>query len=207
MYVFCGVCATSYVLEDHLVPAQGVSIECSKCGNLFQAHRDEPLGAAADATDTKVRAWLAPSPAPRPPPHPARRTRQESESLIEWSAVQQVPGEALRRWFTSRGLDLIVWLDESGQPRAFQLCYDKASSERAVTFKDGRFFHAVVDGGEHGAGLGYKRAPVLVGDVEFDARRIAKLFERAAGQLPAEIGRYVRSKLRERATVSAPRRS
>src|SRR5438309_10513940 len=65
--------------------------------------------------------------------------------------------EERRRWFASADLDLIVWFDDADSPIAFQLCYDKLRSERALTWKpDTGFVHMVVDSGERQGALRYK---------------------------------------------------
>jgi hypothetical protein len=119
------------------------------------------------------------------------------DALTEIPAVRQIPGEPPRRWFASQSLDLIVWLDDSGSPAGFQLCYDKLRAERALTWKpDSGFLHHAVDDGERG-GLRYKRTPVLVEDGRFDAVRVSELFARASATLPREIVEFVSARLRQ----------
>jgi len=119
------------------------------------------------------------------------------DSLIEIPGARQVPGEPRRRWFASDSLDLIVWLDDSGAPAGFQLCYDKPRSERALTWKPGiGFLHNAVDDGE-GGGFHYKRTPVLVEDGYFDANRVSELFARVSARLPREVADFVSVKLRQ----------
>ena len=55
------------------------------------------------------------------------------DALREIVDVRQVPGEPKRRWFSSDDIDLIVWLDDSGAPVSFQLCYDVISRFTGVS--------------------------------------------------------------------------
>lgn len=119
------------------------------------------------------------------------------DALQEVQAASQVPGEPRRRWFTSRELDLIVWLDESGHPSAFQLCYDKPHAERALTWKPQTGFrHSAVDDGE-ADGLRYKATPILVSDGDFPSGRVGAMFAQAGVHLPPDIEAFVSSKLRD----------
>ena len=118
-------------------------------------------------------------------------------SLIEFQNVSQVPGDPPRRWFTSEDLDLIVWCDESGRPSAFQLCYDKGASERALTWTAERgFCHMAVDDGERIRGK-HKLSPILVKEVPFSASVITKHFAQASTGLPAGFAEFVNMRLQE----------
>jgi len=106
------------------------------------------------------------------------------QPLKEIRNVRQVPGEHARRWFTSAELDLIVWVDGSGDPLGFQLCYDKGPGEKALTrTTSGEVSHACVDDGENRRS-GYKETPVLVSGASFDGARVAWLITRAGEDLP-----------------------
>jgi len=119
------------------------------------------------------------------------------DALTEIAGTRQIPGEPPRRWFASRSLDLIVWLDGSGAPVGFQLCYDKTRSEHALTWTpEAGYSHHAVDDGESGDSR-YKRTPVLVEDGHFDAARVSDLFARASVKLPREVADFVGAKLRE----------
>lgn len=92
--------------------------------------------------------------------------------LREIKDVRQLKDEPHRRWFTDEHFDLILWGKETDIV-GFQLCYDKAHSERAVTWKvESGFHHDGVDGGEGRAGR-YKGTPILVADGSFDAGNVA----------------------------------
>ncbi len=118
------------------------------------------------------------------------------DELREISGARQVPDEPRRRWFAAESLDLIVWVDDTGAPIGFQLCYDRLRSERALTWKpEVGFLHHAVDDGE-GGGLRHKRTPVLVDDGDFDAYRVSDLFARASAKLPPQVADFVSAKLR-----------
>jgi hypothetical protein len=118
--------------------------------------------------------------------------------LIEFQNVSQVPGEPRRRWFTSDDVDLVVWCDESGRATAFQLCYDKARSECALTWKPDRgFSHRAVDDGECFRGGRYKATPILGADVPVSATLIRESFALVSAGLPVEFANFVSNKLRE----------
>ena len=118
--------------------------------------------------------------------------------LRELPDTRQVPGEPRRRWFHSPELDLIVWFDEGDKPIGFQLCYDKARNERALTWREGRGYdHSAVDGGErsHTGSPGYKSTPILVADGLFRTDRVLTEFLEASAAVPGDIKSYVSSAL------------
>lgn len=124
--------------------------------------------------------------------------------LTELERVRQVPGEPRRRWFASDEFDLIVWSDDSGSPTAFQLCYDRPRTERALTWKpDLGFLHSVVDDGEDRGGGKHKGTPLLVPDGQFDANRVSEQFAQASVQLPPDIAEFVSTKLRQHPGVAS----
>lgn len=66
--------------------------------------------------------------------------------------VPQEPG-GRRRWFRDPeiqgGWDLIIWYDDAARIRGFQLCYERAGQEHALTWRQGaRLTHQRVDNGE-----------------------------------------------------------
>lgn len=118
--------------------------------------------------------------------------------LSEVTTVRQIPGERRRRWFCSKELDLIIWLDDSGSPASFQLCYDKGPAERALTWTpDLGFAHTAVDDGETDVGFRYKATPILVADGYFDAEQVLEMFLEASRDLPAELVDFVAGTLRQ----------
>ena len=115
--------------------------------------------------------------------------------LREIAHTRQIAGEPRRRWFTSNELDLIVWLNDDEQPVGFQLCYDKLTGERALTWREGRGFdHSAVDDGE-GSPTRHKATPILVADGVFQRSRVSAQFERSSEDVPNGIRRYVIERL------------
>jgi hypothetical protein len=111
--------------------------------------------------------------------------------------TRQVPGEPLRRWFSSSELDLIVWYDAGEAPIAFQLCYDKGRRERALTWEPATgLIQSAVDDGEFNVGIRYKATPVLEPDGPLDIPRVAERFEAASPGLPPDIADFVSARLR-----------
>jgi hypothetical protein len=109
-----------------------------------------------------------------------------------------VPGEGLRRWFTSSTMDLFVWTNEAGQLTGFQLTYDKGSNERALTWKAvSGFRHDQVDDGESQSASRYKETPLLQADGMPDVRRLANLLSSCASNIPREIAAFVDQKIHE----------
>jgi hypothetical protein len=118
--------------------------------------------------------------------------------LKEVMSVRQIAGEPRRRWLTFAQLDLIVWCDAAGAPAAFQLCYDKPHSERAITWTpEIGFLHTAVDDGE-GLAPRYKGTPILTASERVDAERVRALFAAASRDLPRDVVDFVTGKLRER---------
>ena len=94
-------------------------------------------------------------------------------------------------------MDLIVWYTDEGEIRGFQLCYEKQTDQRAVTwFADGTYSHARIDDGESGRAIGVKETPILVRDGVFDAPAVAEAFRREAGKVDSEIRRLVYERVR-----------
>jgi len=117
--------------------------------------------------------------------------------LAEVTAVRQIPDQPRRRWFWSRALELMVWLNQSGAPMGFQLSYDKQGPEHVLTWTPERgYSHRAVDDGEAGAGFRYKSTPILVACGHFDAARVMQAFQGESSDLPREIAAFVMDKLR-----------
>lgn len=111
--------------------------------------------------------------------------------LVELHSPRQIAGEPERRWFTSRDMDLVVWLDSAGQPIGFQLCYDKRHQEKALTWRgEGTLSHAVVDAGET-HDMKHKASPVLGHGLSADLAAIADGFRGEASALPPDIAALV----------------
>ena len=112
--------------------------------------------------------------------------------------VRQVPGESRRRWFTCDTQDLVVWFDVAGSVSGFQLCYDKDSDERALTWRlEQGFSHMAVDSGEAATRLQYKSTPILIADGTMDAERVLALLQQSHAALPSDIFEFVSAKIGE----------
>jgi hypothetical protein len=95
-----------------------------------------------------------------------------------------------RRWFSDADWDLIVWLSGPGEIWGFQLCYDRARDERALTWtRETGYSHDRIDDGEGNPTK--NRTPVLVPDGVFPALDIVKRFARDAGDIPPAIRDFV----------------
>ena len=117
--------------------------------------------------------------------------------LREIASVRQIPDEPRRRWFSDEHFDLVVWNDEQGGVIGFQLCYDRAHAERALTWHaDTGFSHNAVDDGESRPSR-YKSTPILVADGEFDPQTVAATFLGHAGVLDSESANFIYYKLLE----------
>ena len=117
--------------------------------------------------------------------------------LREMSPTRQPAGDPRRRWFASARCDLIVWLREDDSVRGFQFCYDKDTSEHALSwFEDRGISHMRVDTAGTDAGHG-RGTPLLVADGIYDAGRIIRLFEAESVMLPQELVATISAKLRE----------
>ena len=117
-------------------------------------------------------------------------------ALNEVREFRWTRGEPQRRWFRSDDLDLIVWCDEAGMLRGFQLFYDKPRSKWALTWlPELGFLHAAVHNGEDVGAR--KQTPIPVGNGHFDAKRVSERFAGASAQMPPEIAGFVDAKLRQ----------
>lgn len=115
--------------------------------------------------------------------------------LTEVLNVKQIDGEPVRRWFASPQLDLFIWYDEDEQIIQFQICYDKGPDERALTWhhQDGLAHHAVDDGENRPFRM--KSTPIMTHNSDFDAEKIASLFEELAGNIDHKTVLFVLSNI------------
>ncbi len=99
--------------------------------------------------------------------------------LNEIERVRQIPGEDFRRWFTDENTDLIIWYDSSpnGRITGFQLCFDKKSVQRCLTWQKN------ADGS------------MLSADGRYSRKRVLRLFNAASSALPGEIRILIESVL------------
>ena len=104
-------------------------------------------------------------------------------------------GGLRRRWFSDPSWDLIVWFEPGGAIRGFQLCYDRAGDERALTWtRDAGYSHDRIDDGEGNPTK--NRSPVLVSDGIFPASEIVKRFARDAAEIDPSIRDFVIARIR-----------
>jgi len=116
--------------------------------------------------------------------------------LVEIKDVRQIENDDYRRWFTDDFFDLIVWYSDQGGVTGFQLCYDKAHMERALTWRRNRgFSHTKIDDGENPGQA--KMTPILVADGLFSKQEIARRFERESRQIDPKVARFVFKKIME----------
>lgn len=115
--------------------------------------------------------------------------------LREITDVRQVPGDDRRRWFADDYFDLIVWYDGAGAIKGFQLCYDKAEYERALTWTAVEGFrHNRVDAGESPGRA--KMTPVLMADGVFPKDEIAERFLEEAAGIDRGISAFIYNRLK-----------
>ena len=89
--------------------------------------------------------------------------------LVEIEGVRQIPEEGPRRWFVDENMDLIIWyLPDRISITGFQLCYDKKSVQRCLTWQRG----------EKGS------SSTLSADGRFSMKRVIRLYETACDRLP-----------------------
>jgi len=106
--------------------------------------------------------------------------------LREIRDVSQVRGEPSRRWFSDEDFDLIVWIDPENRILGFQLCYDKQTEQKALTWlKDDGYQHNRIDDGDNPGKM--KASPVLEANGHFDREGIGRRFRENRGDVPEEI--------------------
>jgi hypothetical protein len=120
---------------------------------------------------------------------------KETEMIREVQGARQIRSEGFRRWFTDQYFDLIVWyegVDAQSPIAGFQLCYDKAAKERALTWRRDRgFTHEKVDDGEWGRTLSAKMTPILVPDGLFDASAITRQLREHSTEMDPGVATFV----------------
>lgn len=115
--------------------------------------------------------------------------------LREIKHVRHIENEERRRWFSDDFFDLVVWIDAKDEIVGFQLCYDKARNQRAVTWhSESGFTHDRIDDGETKPGK-FKATPILVADGIFEHRRIAHLFNVARGKIENTLSSFIYEKI------------
>ena len=118
----------------------------------------------------------------------------------EIPSVRHDPGESNRRWFIGDDLELIIWSDEAGGVRRFQLAYDRRGEERMVEWDRSRgiALHRVDTGEVHP--LQPKATPILAPDHRRPPGDLAARFAAAAGSLERRVRDSVEVVLRKLGT-------
>lgn len=118
--------------------------------------------------------------------------------LTEFAGVRQIPNDGYRRWFTDSDFDLFVWYDDESRETVvgFQLCYNKRTEQKALTwYRDRGYLHTAVDDGE-GSPL-KNRTPILVADGQFPRDRVVRQFLVAAKSIDRSLFDLVKQRLEE----------
>jgi diadenosine tetraphosphate (Ap4A) HIT family hydrolase len=116
---------------------------------------------------------------------------EDAAQLREIHEVRQIAGEPRRRWFTSRDMDLVVWLTDTDDICGFQICSDEPGGPYALTWDRGRgSFHARVDDGENVPGR-HKATPILIPTSDIDRSALLRRFRAANRDVDARIRDFV----------------
>ena len=117
--------------------------------------------------------------------------------VIEMHHVRQDSPDHIRRWFFDEQFDLIAFYKPDGALDGFQLCYDKARHEKALTwFADRSISHHNVDSGEQSPW--YNRSPMLTQcDGRAEMPRLLAAFRTSDHGLPDELKLLVVQKIEE----------
>jgi hypothetical protein len=116
--------------------------------------------------------------------------QEESEMLTELKNPRQIAGEGRRRWFMDDYFDLIVWYGDDGGMIGFQLCYDKKTRERALTWtREGGYHHNRIDDGEIPGHP--KMTPVIIADGAFDRNPVAERFRLESAEIDPAVAGFV----------------
>lgn len=116
--------------------------------------------------------------------------------LQEIDNVRRNPGEPPRRWFLDEYFDLLIWMGETDEPIAFQLCYDRNGAPHALSWDpEAGARHYRVDDGESRPGKP-KAAPLLLADGPFPRDRVYRKFREAAARIDPKLAAFVGDALR-----------
>ena len=122
------------------------------------------------------------------------RLEVQRTMLREVRHVMQVPGEPRRRWFSDENFDLIVWFSPENEVIGFQLCYDKETEQKALTWLNQEGYrHSRVDDGDNPGKM--KASPVLEADGHLDREGIGRRFRENRGDVPDKIADCVYNKI------------
>lgn len=114
--------------------------------------------------------------------------------LREIQDVSQKSGEPDRRWFSSTGMDLFVWVNQDEEVVSYQLTYDKPHNEKALTWKKGEgFLHFEVDDGSRPGR--HPGSPLLKRDGKINAFRVVALLQQNSGDLQPFLKQFIISSI------------
>jgi len=117
--------------------------------------------------------------------------------MLQEIKVSQKENDIFRRWFEDDFFELILWYDAGRTDiLGFQLCYDKANNEHALTWrKDKGFVHNGIENGD--APLKYPSSPVLIKDGIFNAGGVLFEFAGSCALMDESISGFIIRKLIE----------
>ncbi len=124
--------------------------------------------------------------------------------MIELRDVRQDSSDYVRRWFFDDNFDLIAWYGRDGTLFGFQLCYDKADDEKALTWFSRRgLSHHQVDTGEESPW--FNRTPILTAsNGQSEMARLLSSFRISDDGLPFELRKLVKGKIKEYGRLKSP---
>ncbi|MDF1591208.1 MAG: hypothetical protein P1P89_06810 [Desulfobacterales bacterium] len=116
--------------------------------------------------------------------------------MHEIKDIQQPEGEPLRRWFFDPAMELVIWIDDSGDIVGFQLVYDRPMDPHALTwYEESGYYHHRVDDGECPDTTAFKGIPILIADGRFDFRRVGADFKRKSIEIESQVAAFVYDKI------------
>lgn len=124
--------------------------------------------------------------------------------LNEISPLRPTNRSHIKRWFTSRDMDLFVWL-RKGMPVRFQFAFNKSNHEEAITWNNHQGFrHYRVDSGETLPDK-YKQTPILVNVNNLqNLRYITRDFLAASDNIETGLSDFIYARLMEYLSVVKP---
>ncbi|HSI86317.1 MAG: hypothetical protein ACAI35_07985 [Candidatus Methylacidiphilales bacterium] len=108
-------------------------------------------------------------------------------------------GELRKQWFSDEAMDLILSCDDHGVIRAFQLCYGKPWTQKALMWTEANGTgHFCVDDGEGNPSKNC--TPLLQPGGGFDGKKLAGDFLERSGQLRGDMVFFVVQKIEQYAS-------
>ena len=122
--------------------------------------------------------------------------------LYEIPRLRQSNRSHLKRWFTSRDMDLFIWF-RNNEPVHFQLTYDKLNKEKAISWNFHLGFnHYLVDTGETELDH-YKQTPILINLCDqHNLTTIAHEFLAASENIGFNLSDFIYARLMSHRTTS-----